>query len=123
MITIEEYMQEYNTMIIQCKKGIRKSKWKCIGKLALLLLLEIALIVSGWLVNELTTLQYTPIAIWCGAIALAPFAYKLSKETLDNHDRYTAIGKEICMLANIGLETLKKMQEEDEKENDTNITV
>ena len=122
-MTVDEYIQEYNTLITQCHKDINKSRWKCIGRIALLLLIEIALIVGGVLVNELTTLQYTPIVIWCGVIALVPFAYKISKEALDAHDRCKAINELICIGANWGITLVKEMQEKEGNDNDTNITV
>lgn len=97
--------------------------WRCIVKIALLLLIEITLIVGGVLVNELTALQYTPIAIWCGVIVLAPFAYKTSKEALDKHERYKARNERLCVLANLRISNLKEMQKEEDKHDDTNITI
>lgn len=124
-MTVDEYIQEYNALITQCNKDIHKNMWRCVGKIALLLLIEITLIVSGVLVNELTALQYTPIAIWCGVIVLAPFAYKISKEVLDKHERYKherykAHNERLCALANLSIANLKKLQEEEDKDDDTN---
>lgn len=82
VLPIRDIEVEYYRVKCAAKEAKRKSLWKCIVKIAPLLLIEIALVVSGVLVNELTALQYTPIAIWCGVIALAPFAYKISKEAL-----------------------------------------
>lgn len=123
-MTVEEQIEEvYTTLITQCNKDIHKSMWRCIGKIALLLLIEIALVVGGVIVNELTALQYTPIAIWCGVIILAPFAYKTSNEALDKHERYKAHNERLCVLANLSIANLKEMREEEDKHDDTNITI
>lgn len=109
-MTIEEV---YTALIIQCNKDIYKSMWRCVGKIALLLLIEIALIVSGVLVNELTALQYTPIAIWCGALILAPFAYKTSQEALGKHERLKVLNEQF--LANLSIAKFEEIQEREDK--------